>query len=75
MDKHFSRVPHTLSSAFVGLASTLLCIPIPGYITRFSQKIQRQLMRRTDARVQTVSESTWSDFDAGLTWMLTFYWQ
>ncbi|KZV72448.1 P-loop containing nucleoside triphosphate hydrolase protein [Peniophora sp. CONT] len=43
-------------SAFVGLAIMLLCFPIPGYITKFSQGIQRQVMRKTDARVQTVSE-------------------
>ncbi|VDC00900.1 unnamed protein product [Peniophora sp. CBMAI 1063] len=43
-------------STFVGLALMLLSLPVPGYITKFSQKIQRQLVTRTDARVQTVSE-------------------
>ncbi|OCH87314.1 P-loop containing nucleoside triphosphate hydrolase protein [Obba rivulosa] len=43
-------------SALVGLATMLLLSPIPGYIATYTQKIQKEKMLRTDARVQTVTD-------------------
>ncbi|KAI0746563.1 P-loop containing nucleoside triphosphate hydrolase protein [Daedaleopsis nitida] len=43
-------------SAFVGLATMLLSLPVPGYITKLLQSTQREKMKRTDARVQLVTE-------------------
>lgn len=44
-------------AAFVGLGVTVALFPLPGYIARRIQFVQEGLMKRTDARVQTVSES------------------
>ncbi|EMD41584.1 hypothetical protein CERSUDRAFT_110134 [Gelatoporia subvermispora B] len=44
-------------SSFVGLATMLALFPIPGYITSLSQKVQREKMKRTDARTQVVTET------------------
>ncbi|KAI0028294.1 hypothetical protein K488DRAFT_80756 [Vararia minispora EC-137] len=43
-------------SAFVGMAVMLVSFPIPGYIASKIQTLQQQAMKRTDARVQTVTE-------------------
>ncbi|KAI0365043.1 P-loop containing nucleoside triphosphate hydrolase protein [Pilatotrama ljubarskyi] len=43
-------------SALVGLATMLITLPLPGYITKHIQGSQREKMKRTDARVQTVTE-------------------
>ncbi|KAI0633979.1 P-loop containing nucleoside triphosphate hydrolase protein [Trametes polyzona] len=43
-------------SALVGLATMIVTIPLPGYITKHIQGAQREKMKRTDARVQTVTE-------------------
>ncbi|KAI0793789.1 P-loop containing nucleoside triphosphate hydrolase protein [Fomes fomentarius] len=43
-------------SAFVGLATMLAVFPVPGYITKQIQWTQREKMRRTDDRVQLVTE-------------------
>ncbi|OCH93740.1 hypothetical protein OBBRIDRAFT_810929 [Obba rivulosa] len=44
-------------SSFVGLATMLALFPIPGYITSLTQQVQREKMKRTDARVQAVTET------------------
>ncbi|EMD41587.1 hypothetical protein CERSUDRAFT_79219 [Gelatoporia subvermispora B] len=44
-------------SSFVGLATMLALFPIPGYITNITQKVQREKMKRTDARTQAVTET------------------
>ncbi|KAI0325196.1 P-loop containing nucleoside triphosphate hydrolase protein [Cubamyces sp. BRFM 1775] len=43
-------------SALVGLATMLITLPLPGWITRHIQGAQREKMKRTDSRVQTVTE-------------------
>ncbi|KIK69636.1 hypothetical protein GYMLUDRAFT_236138 [Collybiopsis luxurians FD-317 M1] len=43
-------------SALVGFAFMLLCIPVPGYITRLLRGIQIVKKQKTDARVQSVTE-------------------
>ncbi|TCD68834.1 hypothetical protein EIP91_009701 [Steccherinum ochraceum] len=43
-------------SAYVGLAVTALMFPIPGLIASRIQKTQVQKMKKTDARVQSVTE-------------------
>lgn len=35
----------------------LLLFPAPGYVAQIMQKYQQQRMKRTDARVQNVTES------------------
>ncbi|KAI0031196.1 hypothetical protein K488DRAFT_79193 [Vararia minispora EC-137] len=42
--------------AFAGLFIMLLCIPLPVLIVRIMQGLQWKLMKKTDARVQTVTE-------------------
>ncbi|KZT67108.1 multidrug resistance-associated ABC transporter [Daedalea quercina L-15889] len=44
-------------SAFVGLASIVLSFPIPGFIMSLTSKYQREKMQKTDARVQTTTET------------------
>ncbi|KAH9848044.1 P-loop containing nucleoside triphosphate hydrolase protein [Lenzites betulinus] len=44
-------------SALVGFVIMLASLPIPGYITKHIQGAQREKMKRTDARVQTVTET------------------
>ncbi|EMD41580.1 hypothetical protein CERSUDRAFT_110129 [Gelatoporia subvermispora B] len=44
-------------SSFVGLVTMLVLFPIPGYITSLTQKVQREKMKRTDARTQVVTET------------------
>jgi hypothetical protein len=39
------------------MAVMALCFPIPGYIASKIQNLQQQAMKKTDARVQTVTES------------------
>ncbi|KAH9886265.1 P-loop containing nucleoside triphosphate hydrolase protein [Cubamyces lactineus] len=43
-------------SALVGLVTMLITLPLPGWITRHIQGAQREKMKRTDSRVQTVTE-------------------
>lgn len=45
-------------SAFVGLAVLLILFPIPGYVAKIVQNVQQARLKRTDGRVQTVTEST-----------------
>ncbi|KAJ7489333.1 P-loop containing nucleoside triphosphate hydrolase protein [Mycena latifolia] len=44
-------------SAFVGLAAILIMLPVPGYVGKWVQTVQRELSQKTDSRVQTVSET------------------
>ncbi|KAI0655608.1 P-loop containing nucleoside triphosphate hydrolase protein [Cubamyces menziesii] len=44
-------------SAFVGLAAMIASWPAPGYCIAWMQKIQKEKMKMTDARVQEISES------------------
>ncbi|KDR83064.1 hypothetical protein GALMADRAFT_238869 [Galerina marginata CBS 339.88] len=44
-------------SAVVGLATILIFIPVPGILARKLQAAQKVKMKRTDARVQTISEA------------------
>ncbi|KAF8963040.1 hypothetical protein BDZ97DRAFT_1758980 [Flammula alnicola] len=46
-----------LRSAFVGLASMILLFPLPGYIAKLVQDVQRTRIKMTDARVQDVTEA------------------
>lgn len=53
----FSDIDNTGFSAFVGLAIMLLLFPIPGYVAKQIQGVQVARLKKTDARVQTVTES------------------
>ncbi|KAF7324829.1 ATP-binding cassette transporter [Mycena kentingensis (nom. inval.)] len=44
-------------SAFVAAGSMLLLAPIPGYATKLLASIQEKTLAKTDARVQTVTET------------------
>ncbi|VDB89911.1 unnamed protein product [Peniophora sp. CBMAI 1063] len=43
-------------SAFVGVAVMIACLPLPGWVAKLIQDIQETAMKKTDARVQTVTE-------------------
>ncbi|KAH7905737.1 P-loop containing nucleoside triphosphate hydrolase protein, partial [Hygrophoropsis aurantiaca] len=44
-------------SALVGLATMVVLFPIPGFVARKLQTVQVEKMKKTDARVQTVTET------------------
>ncbi|KAF4617652.1 hypothetical protein D9613_005677 [Agrocybe pediades] len=44
-------------SSLVGIACMVILLPIPGYIASIMQRAQRQRMKKTDARVQAVTET------------------
>lgn len=44
-------------SAFVGMGVMVLTLPVPGYVAKIAQDVQTARMKKTDARVQTVTES------------------
>ncbi|KAJ8520559.1 hypothetical protein ONZ45_g2613 [Pleurotus djamor] len=44
-------------SAFVGLTVMVLCMPLPGFVGKAMQDVQKERMKRTDARVQNVTET------------------
>ncbi|KAI0941922.1 hypothetical protein AcV7_002478 [Taiwanofungus camphoratus] len=44
-------------SAFVGMGVMVVLLPLPGYVAMFIQKVQVEKMKKTDVRVQTVTES------------------
>ncbi|KAH6916799.1 ATP-binding cassette transporter [Coprinopsis sp. MPI-PUGE-AT-0042] len=44
-------------SAMVGLAIMVICLPIPGYLAKLIQVVQIARMKKTDARMQSVSET------------------
>ncbi|KAF9078326.1 hypothetical protein BDP27DRAFT_1412327 [Rhodocollybia butyracea] len=43
-------------SAFVGLGVIIVMFPVPGILARFIQQAQKARMKRTDARIQVVTE-------------------
>ncbi|KIO07506.1 hypothetical protein M404DRAFT_24002 [Pisolithus tinctorius Marx 270] len=49
--------PSCFLSAFVGLAVMILLFPLPGMVAKKIQSVQRTKMEKTDARVQTVTET------------------
>ncbi|KAJ8084456.1 hypothetical protein PM082_003226 [Marasmius tenuissimus] len=44
-------------SSLVGLAMMILLLPVPGLVARMVQKVQDERMKRTDARVESVTET------------------
>ncbi|KAH8986970.1 hypothetical protein EDB86DRAFT_3211871 [Lactarius hatsudake] len=44
-------------STFVGMVAMIVLFPVPGIIARKIQKVQKETMKRTDARVHTVTET------------------
>ncbi|KAI8982789.1 multidrug resistance-associated ABC transporter [Trametes punicea] len=44
-------------SAFMGLTAMILLFPIPGYVASIIQGVQTEKMKKTDARVQDVTET------------------
>ncbi|KZT06271.1 P-loop containing nucleoside triphosphate hydrolase protein [Laetiporus sulphureus 93-53] len=44
-------------SAFTGMAVMVLMFPLPGYVAKIIQSIQQEKMKKTDARVQDVTET------------------
>ncbi|KAH9939278.1 uncharacterized protein BXZ73DRAFT_99482 [Epithele typhae] len=44
-------------SALVGLGSIIILFPLPGYLASKLQKVSQEKMKRTDARVQNVTET------------------
>ncbi|TFK34746.1 multidrug resistance-associated ABC transporter [Crucibulum laeve] len=44
-------------SAFVGFSTILILFPIPGWIAKKLQTVQQKKMKKTDARIQIVSEA------------------
>lgn len=45
-------------SAFVGLAVIIVSFPLPGFLTKVVQDVQGATLKKTDGRVQEVTEST-----------------
>ena len=45
-----------LRSALVGLGVIILSLPLPGLSARLIQKFDKERLKRTDARVQTITE-------------------
>lgn len=60
-------------SAFVGLATLITLFPIPGYFTKRIQTVQQTRMKKTDARVGTVTESQYYSFGSLECDMLIFF--
>ncbi|KAJ7818819.1 hypothetical protein B0H13DRAFT_2242056 [Mycena leptocephala] len=44
-------------SVWVGVASIILLAPVPGYMATLVQSVQRERLKRTDDRIQSVSEA------------------
>ncbi|KAJ6483340.1 hypothetical protein C8R45DRAFT_1001139 [Mycena sanguinolenta] len=44
-------------AVWVGMASMLLLAPVPGYMAKLIQSVQKELLKHTDERVQAVSEA------------------
>ncbi|KAJ6498923.1 P-loop containing nucleoside triphosphate hydrolase protein [Mycena sanguinolenta] len=44
-------------SAFVGMGAIVVLFPLPGYVSKWQQAAQKATLKKTDARVQTVSET------------------
>ena len=45
-------------SALFGMASMVLCLPVPGYVAAKMNAIQKETMKATDSKVQSITEST-----------------
>ncbi|KAJ7449167.1 hypothetical protein FB451DRAFT_1375079 [Mycena latifolia] len=44
-------------AVWVGLGSIVLLAPLPGFMAKFVQSVQKERLKRTDERVQSVSEA------------------
>ncbi|KAI1795060.1 hypothetical protein LXA43DRAFT_1080347 [Ganoderma leucocontextum] len=44
-------------SAFMGMIAMILLFPVPGYVASMIQGVQKEKMKKTDARVQNVTET------------------
>ncbi|KAJ7758122.1 hypothetical protein DFH07DRAFT_818757 [Mycena maculata] len=44
-------------AVWVGVASIILLAPVPGYMAKMVQSVQRERLKRTDGRIQSVSEA------------------
>ncbi|KAF8213507.1 P-loop containing nucleoside triphosphate hydrolase protein [Mycena galopus ATCC 62051] len=44
-------------SSFVGMGVMVLMFPLPGYVAKMVQTVQQQRLKKTDARVQEVTET------------------
>ncbi|KAJ7102323.1 hypothetical protein B0H15DRAFT_943257 [Mycena belliarum] len=44
-------------SAFIGMGVMVLLFPLPGYVAKLVQTVQQERLKRTDSRVQTVTET------------------
>ncbi|KAJ7625289.1 P-loop containing nucleoside triphosphate hydrolase protein [Mycena polygramma] len=44
-------------SVWVGVASIIVLAPVPGYMAKLVQSVQKERLKRTDDRVQSVSEA------------------
>ncbi|KAJ7469587.1 hypothetical protein FB451DRAFT_1368560 [Mycena latifolia] len=44
-------------AVWVGVGSIVILAPVPGFMTKFVQSVQKERMKRTDERVQSVSEA------------------
>ncbi|KAJ7169514.1 hypothetical protein C8R46DRAFT_1217207 [Mycena filopes] len=44
-------------SSFVGMGVMVLLFPLPGYVAKLVQTVQQQRLKRTDSRVQAVTET------------------
>jgi hypothetical protein len=44
-------------STFVGLSWLIITIPLPGYVAAKLREVQKTTLKKTDARVQSVTES------------------
>ncbi|KAK7466190.1 hypothetical protein VKT23_004914 [Stygiomarasmius scandens] len=44
-------------SSFVGLGTIIILFPLPGYLAKLVQKVQKAKMKKTDARIETVTET------------------
>ncbi|KAJ7139685.1 hypothetical protein C8R44DRAFT_867802 [Mycena epipterygia] len=44
-------------SAFVGMGVMVLLFPLPGYVAKLVQTVQQQRLKKTDSRVQAVTET------------------
>lgn len=51
-------------SALAGMVAMSVMLPIPGYLATFLQALQAEKMKKSDARVQRVTESMLSDIRA-----------
>ncbi|KAF5389182.1 hypothetical protein D9757_003439 [Collybiopsis confluens] len=49
-------VTDTITSAMIGFAFILLCVPVPRYIAEILRGIETKKKYKTDARIQTVTE-------------------